>query len=60
MNSLVMRGIIDAQLNQAWRAAAKGPNNHSPPYVDRIWGIWGSYYTIPQAIFYLLKEDYKP
>ena len=25
-----------------------------------IWGIWGSYYNIPKAIFYLLKEDYKP
>ena len=26
--------------------------------VDRIWGIWGSYYNIPKAIFYLLKGDY--
>ena len=25
---------------------------------DRIWGIWGSYYNIPKAIFYLLKGDY--
>ena len=32
----------------------------SPPRVDRIWGIWGSYYNIPKAIFYLLKGDYKP
>ena len=31
---------------------------YSPPYVDRIWGIWGSYYNIPKAIFYLLKGDY--
>ena len=30
----------------------------SPPQVDRIWGIWGSYYNIPKAIFYLLKGDY--
>ena len=30
-----------------------------PPYVDRIWGIWGSYYNIPKAIFYLLKRDYR-
>ena len=22
-------------------------------------GIWGSYYNIPQAIFYLLKGDYR-
>ena len=22
-------------------------------------GIWGSYYKIPKALFYLLKEDYK-
>ena len=21
------------------------------PEVDRIWGIWGSYYNIPKAIF---------
>ena len=26
----------------------------------RIWGIWGSYYHIPKAIFYLLQGDYKP
>ena len=29
-----------------------------PPQVDRIWVIWGSYYNIPKAIFYLLKGDY--
>ena len=27
--------------------------------MDRIWGIWGSYYNIPKAIFYLLKGDYR-
>ena len=26
--------------------------------MDRIWGIWGSYFSIPQAIFYLFKGDY--
>ena len=31
----------------------------SPPYVERVWDIWGSYYSIPKAIFYLLKGDYK-
>ena len=31
----------------------------SSPQVDRIWGIWGSYYNIPKAIFCLLKADYK-
>ena len=35
-------------------------NPCSPPQVDRIWGRWGSYYNIPKAIFYLLKEDYRP
>ena len=25
----------------------------------QIWGIWGSYYNIPKAMFYLLKADYK-
>ena len=30
-------------------------STYSPPSVDRIWGIWGSYYNIPKAIFYLLK-----
>ena len=33
---------------------------YSPPPVDRIWGIWGSYYNIPKAIFYLLVGDYNP
>ena len=23
-----------------------------------LWGIWGSYYNTPKAIFYLLKGDY--
>ena len=32
---------------------------YSPPQVERIWGTWGSYYSIPNAIFYLLKGDYK-
>ena len=32
---------------------------YSPPEVDRIWGIWGSYYNIPKAIFYLLKGHYR-
>ena len=32
---------------------------HNPPKVDRIWGIWGSNYNIPKAIFYLLKSDYR-
>ena len=30
----------------------------SPPKVDRIWGIWGSFYNVPKAIFYLLKGIY--
>ena len=34
------------------------PWGYSPPQVDRIWDIWGSYYHIPKAIFYLLKGDY--
>ena len=42
-------------------APALNPIVYSPPLVDRIWGIWGSYYNIPKAvIFYLLKGDYKP
>ena len=32
---------------------------YSPPEVDRIWGIWGSYYNIPIAILYVLKGDYR-
>ena len=31
---------------------------YSPAKVDRIWGIWGSYYNIPTAIFFLLKGVY--
>ena len=34
-------------------------SDYSPPQVDRIWGIMGSYYNIPKAIFYLLKGDYR-
>ena len=30
-------------------------NPYSPPYVDRIWGIWGSYKIPIYSIFYLLK-----
>ena len=25
--------------------------------MDRIWGIWGSDYNTPKAIFYLIKGD---
>ena len=25
----------------------------------RAWGTWGSYYSIPEAIFYVLKGGYK-
>ena len=32
---------------------------YGPLKVDRIWGIWGSYFNIPKAIFYLLKRDYR-
>ena len=30
---------------------------YSLPSVDGMWGIWGSYYTVPTAIFYLLKGE---
>ena len=29
-----------------------------PPEINRIWGIWESYYNLPKAIFYLRKGDY--
>ena len=35
------------------------PLGHSPSKVDRIWGIWGSYSSMPKAMFYLPKRDYK-
>ena len=31
----------------------------SPPQVDGIWGLWGSYCNIPRAIFYPLKGDHR-
>ena len=31
---------------------------HSPPQVDRTWGIWGSFCKLSKAIFYLLKGEY--
>ena len=36
-----------------------GLRAHSPPYVDRIRGIRGSYHNLPKAIFHLLKRDNK-
>ena len=27
-------------------------------FKDSIWGFWGSYYNLPEAIFYLLKGNY--
>ena len=35
-----------------------GPEAIDPPEVDRIQDIWGSYCSLPKAIFYLLKGDY--
>ena len=32
---------------------------YSPPQVDRVWGIWGLYSDLPEAIFHLLKGDYR-
>ena len=29
------------------------------PTLSRLWGTRGSYYNMPQHIFYLLKGDYK-
>ena len=45
--------------NDARTVYGLGIRVYSPPHVDRIWGIWGSYYNKPQAIFYLLKGDYR-
>ena len=35
------------------------PLDSSPPQVHRIWGICGSYFHIPKAVFYLLRGDFK-
>ena len=35
-------------------------SKYSRPQVNGIWGIWGSYYHIPKAIFHLLKGNYTP
>ena len=40
--------------------AFRGTRPYSHPLVDRIWGMWGSYYNRPEAVFYLLKGDYNP
>ena len=32
---------------------------YGPLLVDRRWGIWGSCYNIPKAMFYLLEGDYR-
>ena len=36
-----------------------GCRAYSPPEVNRIWDIWGSYDNIPKAVFSLLKGDYR-
>ena len=54
-------------LTDEWSKVAEAPGcengktlkPYSPPEVDRIWGVWGSYYNIFKAIFYLLKGDYQ-
>ena len=35
-------------------ASPRVVNPYNPSEVDRIWGIWGSYYNTPEAILYLL------
>ena len=40
-------------------SSSSGFQVYSPAQVDGIWGIWGCYYNIPKAIFYLLKGDYR-
>ena len=49
---LAKKTLRPAVWGSGWRV-------YSPPYVDRIWGIWGCFYKIPKAVFYLLKGDYK-
>ena len=51
-------------LKGGYTLARKLPGNevrttYSPPWVDRIWGICGSDYYVPKAIFYLLKGGYR-
>ena len=49
-----------AEASSAALAASTGCGeayDYSPPQVDRIWGIWASYYNRPKAIFYLVKGD---
>ena len=51
-------GRHGSRLKQLYSRGTPNPKPYSPPKVDRIWGIWGSYYNIPKTIFYLLKGDY--
>ena len=37
---------------------ARGWGGYTRPELSRIWGIWGSYYNIPKARFYVLKGGY--
>ena len=59
------KAIVSGRRHEARQGVARientqalNPKTCSPPEVDRIWGIWGSYHNIPRAIFYLLKVDY--
>ena len=32
-----------------------GFRGYSPPYLDRTWGTWGSYYNMPKPYFIYLR-----
>ena len=55
------------KVSAVWLSASAGATNimpialmssYSPPWVDRVWDIWGSYYNMSKSMFYLLKGDY--
>ena len=58
----IIQEIMKAQrlaVGQLGSGIFLAPKPYSPPEVERIWGMWGSYYNIPKPIFYLLKGDHK-
>ena len=48
---------VDRLWGSGFRIKGLGFWVYSPPEVERIWNLWGSYYSVPKAIFYLLKGD---
>ena len=50
---LVFWVVEDEHGSLAWGSPSSSiASDYRPSEVDRIWGIWGSYYDMPKGMFY--------